>query len=131
MTRWTLVALALIASTAIAADAIVASRVPKPALAAPSGERCVEEPQYMRRNHPDLLRHERDRTVHEGVRATRASLAGCVSCHASPQTGRVTGGADAFCESCHRYAGVTLDCFECHADRPKDVAATALTGARP
>jgi hypothetical protein len=85
----------------------------------------------MRRNHPDLLRHQRDRSVHEGVRATRASLAGCVSCHASARTGRVTGSADAFCESCHRYAGVTLDCFECHADRPNDVAAAAPAGVRP
>jgi len=71
----------------------------------------------MLRNHMELLKHHRDRTVHEGVRTTQHSLANCVNCHASPQTGRVTGSRDAFCESCHRYAAVKLDCFECHTDR--------------
>jgi hypothetical protein len=66
-------------------------------------------------------------TVREGIRTTQHSLANCVTCHASRKTGRVTG-ADGFCASCHGYAGVTLDCFECHADRP---AAAASVGARP
>src|SRR5512144_3449017 len=107
------VALALLASPATAADASTA-RVPKPVLATPSSDKCVDDPAFMRRNHPDLLRHQRAQTVHEGIRTPRDGLANCVSCHASRQTGRVTGSADAFCESCHRYAGVSLDCFECH-----------------
>ncbi len=57
--------------------------------------------------------------MHQGVRTTQHSLANCVECHASRETGRVTGGKDAFCEGCHRYAAVKLDCFECHADRPE------------
>ncbi len=73
----------------------------------------------MLRNHMELLKHHRDRTVHEGVRTTQYSLANCVACHASKETGRVTGSKDAFCEGCHQYAAVKLDCFECHADRPK------------
>jgi len=72
----------------------------------------------MLRNHMELLQHHRDRTVRDGVRTTQHSLANCVACHASRETGRVTGSKDAFCESCHRYAAVSLDCFECHADRP-------------
>ena len=82
----------------------------------------------MLRNHMELLKHHRDQTVREGIRTTQHSLANCVNCHASPETGRVTGSKDAFCEGCHRYAAVKLDCFECHADRP---AATASAAASP
>jgi hypothetical protein len=105
--------------TATQPAAAPSSRVPRPLLAQPSGERCVADAAYMRRHHPDLLVHQRDRTVREGVRGTRDGLADCVACHASPATGRVTGSADAFCESCHRYVAVQLDCFDCHADRPQ------------
>ena len=91
----------------------------------PAGERCVEDTDFMRRNHMALLKHQRDKTVHEGIRTVRHSLNNCVACHASKTTGRVTG-EGGFCESCHRYASVKLDCFECHADRPAKVA-----GAKP
>ncbi len=80
----------------------------------------------MRRNHMELLKHQRDRTVHEGIRTVRHSLNNCIACHAGKKTGRVTG-SDGFCESCHRYASVKLDCFECHADRPT----AAIAGAKP
>ena len=60
----------------------------------------------MLRDHIELLKHHRDRTVREGVRTTQHSLANCVTCHASKETGRVTGSKDAFCEGCHRYAAV-------------------------
>ncbi len=96
-----------------------ASRVPLPKVAAAEPGKCVEDTAYMRRNHMELLKHHRDRTVREGVRTTQHSLANCVTCHASRETGRVTGGKDAFCEGCHRYAAVQLDCFDCHADAPK------------
>jgi len=103
-------------AAATAADGAT-SRVPMPAVAISAPGRCVEDTQFMRRNHMELLKHHRDRTVHEGVRTTQHSLANCVTCHASRETGRVTGASDAFCESCHRYAAVKLDCFECHSDR--------------
>lgn len=111
--------------TAAAADT-TSSRVPKPEIAIAAPGQCVEETQFMLRNHMDLLKHHRDRTVHEGVRTTRHSLSNCVACHASPETGRVTGSRDAFCESCHRYVAVKLDCFSCHSDRaPAGIAAVA------
>ena len=88
-----------------------------PAVAISAPGQCVEDTQFMRRNHMELLKHHRDRTVHEGVRTTQHSLANCVACHAGRETGRVTGSSDAFCEGCHRYAAVKLDCFECHTDR--------------
>jgi len=98
------------------------TRVPLPAIEAGTGDRCVEDTPFMRRNHMDLLKHHRDRTVRDGIRTTQHSLANCVTCHASKKTGRVTG-AEGFCSSCHSYAGVKLDCFECHADRPRAAVA--------
>jgi hypothetical protein len=121
-------ALVLVAAAADLQSAAVAdsaaSRVPQPAVGITTAGKCVEDTQFMLRNHMDLLKHHRDRTVHEGVRTTQHSLANCVACHASPQTGRVTGSEEAFCEGCHRYAAVKLDCFECHADRPAAGIAT-------
>ena len=109
--------LAAAASIAAPETARTPTRVPLPAIEAGTGERCVEDTAFMRRNHMELLLHQRDRTVHEGVRTIRHSLANCVTCHASKKTGRVTGNGG-FCASCHSYAGVALDCFECHADKP-------------
>jgi hypothetical protein len=113
------------ARPALAADS-AASRVPMPVVAISAPGQCVEDTQFMLRNHMELLKHHRDQTVHQGVRTTRHSLANCVACHASKETGRVTGSKDAFCESCHRFAAVSLDCFECHSDRsPTGVATNA------
>jgi len=118
--QFALVAMALLAaaSSLAAPEAVRApTRVPLPTIDAGTGERCVEDTAFMRRNHMELLLHQRDRTVHDGIRTTKHSLANCVTCHASRKTGRVTG-TDGFCASCHSYAGVALDCFECHADKP-------------
>jgi hypothetical protein len=129
--RWMRQAIAMFALLVGAAVAQAApdappapTRVPLPALEAAAGERCVEDTPFMRRNHMELLKHQRDRTVHEGIRTTQHSLANCVGCHASRKTGRVTG-SEGFCQSCHSYAGVKLDCFECHADKPKAALAVA------
>jgi hypothetical protein len=125
--RFAIALLVAAASLAAAETARGPSRVPLPAIEAGAGERCVEDTVFMRRNHMELLRHQRDRTVHEGIRTTKHSLANCVTCHAGRKTGRVTG-ADGFCANCHSYAGVTLDCFECHADKPAATAAVAASG---
>jgi hypothetical protein len=78
----------------------------------------VAPTEEMRRNHMKMLFHQRDRTMREGVRTTRFSLKGCVECHAAAKTGSVLG-KDGFCSSCHEYAAVRMDCFECHsAARP-------------
>jgi hypothetical protein len=117
--------LALLAAGAAHAAGEGASRVPAPARAIPpeAGTKCVEDTATMRRSHMELLKHHRVRAVHDGIRTTQHSLAGCVDCHASRETGRVTGSRDAFCESCHAFAAVKLDCFECHSDRARTVAA--------
>jgi len=119
--RTALFAAALVIALAAAVGAQAApgapTRVPLPSIEAGAGERCVEDTAFMRRNHMELLRHQRDVTVHEGIRTTRHSLANCVTCHAGRKTGRVTG-ERGFCQGCHSYAGIALDCFECHADKP-------------
>jgi hypothetical protein len=77
------------------------------------GEACVAPVAEMRRDHMKMLFHQRDRTMRQGVRETRFSLKGCVECHASEKTGSVLG-KEGFCSSCHAYAAVKMDCFECH-----------------
>ena len=92
-----------------------------PVIPAGQGDSCVEDTGFMRRNHMELLKHQRDETMLRGVRTEQFSLQGCLACH-------VVYGADAvavtvaspehFCRSCHDYAAVSIDCFQCHASRP-------------
>ena len=108
--------LALMALLAIAGSVIAAeSRVPLPQLSTALGERCVEETEFMRRNHMQLLKHQRDETMHRGIRTERHSLKNCLSCHAPEQPAADQKEQQHFCQSCHAYTGVRLDCFECHA----------------
>ena len=88
-------------------------RVPLPVIKIEKGEACVAPVEEMRRNHMAILLHQRDRTLREGVRTTQFSLKNCVECHASRKTGSVLG-EEGFCSSCHAYASVKIDCFECH-----------------
>ena len=78
------------------------SRVPLPA---PNykgkGEQCVEDTEFMRRNHMELILHQRDETVHAGIRTKQHSLKNCINCHASPETNSVLG-EDGFCVSYRR-----------------------------
>ena len=102
-----------------AAAAQEPGRTPRPVVErAAQGSACVGDPAFMRRNHMDLLKHQRDDTVRGGVRAGSYSLKACIQCHASTQTQSVTAGETNFCVSCHSYAAVKIDCFECHASRP-------------
>ena len=80
------------------------------------GEKCVEPTDEMRRNHMKKILHQRDRTMHEGIRTTKYSLRQCINCHASPATNSVLG-KEGFCQGCHSYAAVNMDCFSCHTDK--------------
>jgi hypothetical protein len=100
-------------------------RVPKPVIHIDKPGRCVEDTATMRREHPDMLKHQRDLTVHQGIRTQAHSLKECVGCHASAKTGSVLG-EQGFCQSCHDYASVRIDCFDCHASKPK-----LASGAKP
>jgi hypothetical protein len=129
-------ALTLLASLVVAQalHAAEPGRVPRPAIKAGDGASCVADKEFMKKNHMDLLKHQRDGTMHMGLRTQRFSLKGCVNCHAGKATGSVIAAPDDFCRGCHVYSGVTLDCFECHSG--KAVAATrptagAATGGKP
>ncbi len=121
-----LAGLALAAGWAVSQEGgVPAGRVQKPVIAQAQGEKCVEPTDFMRRNHMKVLMFRRDDTVHQGIRTPRHSLKGCVECHAGAQSGTVAGSKDDFCQSCHAYAAVSIDCFECHATKPKQAAAGA------
>ena len=91
---------------------------------------CVEPTADMRRNHMKYLLHQRDETMHEGVRTKQHSLVECINCHVSdsPDAARVSSEGH-FCNSCHSYAAVNIDCFQCHADRPVKTSARQVMPA--
>ena len=111
---YAVMAVGLISLTAYAAG-------PLPEIPKGKGEKCVEDTEFMRSNHMELLLHQRDETMHQGIRTKKHSLKECISCHA-------VNGADNqpvsvanpkhFCRVCHDYASVQIDCFECHASKP-------------
>ena len=98
------------------ADEKKSGRVPTPAfkINTDKGDKCVEPEAVMLRDHMKFILHQRDKTVHDGVRTAKYSLKNCVDCHADAKTGSVLG-KEGFCSSCHVYASVKIDCFECHS----------------
>ncbi|WP_295389537.1 cytochrome c3 family protein [uncultured Thiodictyon sp.] len=83
---------------------------------------CVEATPFMRRNHMELIKHQRDITVHQGIRGARYSLAGCIDCHVSHTAdGQAVAinSKQQFCYACHAFAAVKVDCFDCHAAVPR------------
>lgn len=89
------------------------------------GDQCVADTDIMRKEHMSLLNHQRDETVIEGIRGEPFSLVSCVNCHAQNDNGGQPIRIDAkgqFCESCHTYAAVKIDCFTCHAALPEENA---------
>ncbi|MBF0296474.1 MAG: hypothetical protein HQL96_14895 [Magnetococcales bacterium] len=66
---------------------------------------CVRDPEWMRRNHMDFLKHKREETVREGKFVKSESFLACADCHTSRER---------FCDRCHAYVAVAPNCFECH-----------------
>lgn len=93
------------------------------------GDHCVEDTQFMRMNHMRLIKHQRDETVRRGIRGSKYDLTNCIDCHASKTNNSVLGSNQNFCQGCHVYAAVKIDCFECHSSRRKVAAALASTEA--
>ena len=90
----------------------------------PTATQCVEPTEVMRRQHMDFILHQRDETVHKGIRTERHQLVGCINCHIQPdEKGTYPRHTDSrhFCTTCHEYSSVKIDCFSCHADRPESV----------
>lgn len=95
--------------------------VPSPSITKARGDKCVADTDYMRRFHMKELSHQRDGTMHEGIRTKRFSLKECVACHSTTDADGKPVPINApgeFCASCHEYAAVQVDCFQCHATKP-------------
>ena len=124
-------AVALALAVVLAGAGLARGDAPAPPAAGKAA--CVEDTAFMRRNHMDLLQHQSQRTVKDGVRTTRHSLANCVDCHADRETnsvlGRNSAGKAGFCAECHAYVAVAPGCFECHSPKRGDKLA-ADAGAR-
>jgi len=94
-----------------------------PSIPTALGEPHPEGNEYWRVNHPALLNHSRDETVIDGLRDVDASIKTCVACHAveGPDAAPVTfDSPEHICSTCHEYAAVKIDCFQCHNSRPEE-----------
>jgi len=96
-----------------------------------TGEAHAEGSEYWRKNHMEMMRHDRDLTLRMGEREIEASLKGCFECHAVKDDHGipVTYQNDKhFCRVCHDYAAVKVDCFMCHRSTPDGVDEHAQEG---
>jgi hypothetical protein len=93
----------------------IGSPTPSPELDTPDGQ-CVEDTEYMRAHHMDLLDEWRDAVVRdgdtspvvvEGKEYPKSLTRGCLECHTTRQK---------FCYECHNYANVEPTCWECHVE---------------
>lgn len=115
----------IIAAFLICGSAASLAGIPVPEIPQGKGEACVKPTDDMRMNHMKYIQHKRDETMHKGirtdVRSGSYSFKDCMNCHAVL-------GADNqpvnykdekhFCNSCHTYAAVNIDCFQCHVSTP-------------
>jgi len=107
-----------------------AARPPEPKV--PEGK-CVEDREYMRAHHMELLNQWRDDVVRQGKKDYRSQdgtvyemslTRTCLDCHADAGDAEtVSAGADhparrgpAFCLECHDYANVEVICWDCHLE---------------
>lgn len=115
-----LLALTLLAAVSVAKESGTLLPVIPPSA---KGEQCVEPTEVMRRDHMRFLMHQRDDTVHGGIRGAKHSLVGCIECHAQSNAQNAAipvNDEGQFCQSCHSFTGVRMDCFECHAAVPAE-----------
>jgi len=101
--------------------------VPKAKMNANPDTLCIRDVQYMRKNHMETILHKRDETMRKGIRTKQDSLAECINCHVSKdEHGKYANVGDDkhFCSACHNYAAVSIDCFDCHNDKPTEASKT-------
>lgn len=79
-------------------------------------KKCIEDTQYMRANHMELLSEWKSQVVRGGNRIYTAKDGQqylmcieetCLECHSNKEE---------FCDICHKYAGVEPNCWDCHND---------------
>jgi len=128
----------LLASLSIIASVVsmsVFAGAPIPDIPKGEGDKCVEDTQYMRESHMDLLLHQRDDTLRRGIRTKKHSLKECLTCHVVKDSNNQAISAanpKHFCRACHDYASVNIDCFDCHASKPgKKSASSGLGSIKP
>ncbi len=113
----------LVIAVAFGVGTVFAADVPQPVT--PKGKECVRDAGFMRTNHMDLLKHKRKITVRQGIRSGKDGLKECITCHAIPDDhGNPVGVDDSrhFCRTCHDYAAISVDCFQCHTAKPGGVS---------
>ncbi|VAW63532.1 hypothetical protein MNBD_GAMMA09-849 [hydrothermal vent metagenome] len=81
---------------------------------------CVRPEDDMKANHMKYILHQRDETMHKGIRTDTFALHECINCHVEKNSKARFGDSEHFCSSCHNYVGVSIDCFQCHNDRPSE-----------
>ena len=108
-----------------------------PEVKLPDGQ-CVEDLQYMKAYHMDLLNQWRDAVVREGKKTYVSKAYGtshemsltrtCLKCHAAVDGAAAAGqpasaagdcptpGRTTFCHQCHDYANVRPTCWQCHVE---------------
>ncbi|RMG28036.1 MAG: hypothetical protein D6721_09260 [Gammaproteobacteria bacterium] len=127
--------LGLLLSSPLAGAGNLLPEIPKAKARVSATQGCVEPTEVMRHNHMKFLLHHRKEALREGVRTKKYSLMECINCHVpdpdSPQAVHY-GNPKHFCSSCHTYAAVRIDCFECHRDTPlpssrKSTSASGVT----
>jgi len=108
------------------------SAAPPPDPKVPEGK-CVEDREYMRAHHMELLDQWRDDVVREGKKTYKSQdgtvyemslTRTCLKCHADvPDAEPASAGADragrrgpTFCLECHDYANVEIICWNCHLE---------------
>ncbi len=124
----TLIALLSILSFSNSIIADDSDLYPKVTISKAQGDECVLPREEIRKVHPDLLKHDRINTMRKGIRAKAdgkpldGSLKACINCHAIKKDNKYVRIDDEqhFCSSCHIYAGVSFDCFQCHRDIPEE-----------
>jgi [DsrC]-trisulfide reductase subunit J len=120
-------ALLCLANIAAAGELVSIAGPTGPKLDIGKGGHCVEDPKFMRVNHMKLIVHQRDETMRKGIRGSKYELTNCVNCHASSKNNSVLGSSENFCQGCHEYAAVRIDCFECHSSKPRKDADDMIT----
>ena len=93
--------------TFAAAQAAGPGRTPKPSITIEKPGQCVEPTDLMRRDHMKLLKHQRDKTMYEGIRTKPHSLNECIACHASQKAGSVTSDSRSAANSSSPLSAVT------------------------
>ena len=114
----TIAGLVMLATSAFAFAGEKASFAPNVPEPTNGSTECVQPEDEMKKNHMNYILHQRDETMHKGIRTKQYSLKECINCHVPKNSEARFGDDKHFCSSCHNFTGVSIDCFQCHMDRP-------------